>query len=158
MRCKRLFLYVYGAFVTRNMSTKTYGMFRIMCKKNVHIGNRCAFNPGVIIQGCNDVRIEDDVVLSPGVMLMDSGLDVPCFVPKDKRRHIDSFIRIKHCAWIGAGAIILPGVTIGEYSIVGAGSVVTKDVKPHTVVAGNPAKVIRKIEASQCKSAKWVRL
>ena len=79
-------------------------------------------------------------------MLLDSGLDTSCFVPNDKRRHIDSFIRIKHCAWIGAGAIILPEVTIGEYSIVGAGSVVTKDVEPYTIVAGNPCRVIGHIE------------
>lgn len=144
-RAIALFLHLYGAVLSRNWSTKTYGLFRIMCK-NVSIGNRCAFNPGVIIQGYNDVRIEDDVVLSPGVMLLDSGLDTSGFVPKDKRRHIDSFIRIKYCAWIGAGAIILPGVTIGEYSIVGAGSVVTKDVEPYTIVAGNPCRVIGHIE------------
>jgi acetyltransferase-like isoleucine patch superfamily enzyme len=49
-------------------------------------------------------------------------------------------------AWIGAGAIILPNVSIGEAAIVGAGSVVTKDVPPHTVVAGNPARLLRSIE------------
>lgn len=53
------------------------------------------------------------------------------------------FIRIEDDAWIGAGAIILPGLTIGEGSIVGAGAVVTKDVPPHSVVAGNPARVIK---------------
>ncbi len=53
------------------------------------------------------------------------------------------FIRIENDAWIGAGAIILPGLTIGEGSIVGAGAVVTKDVPPHSVVAGNPARVIK---------------
>ncbi|KAF5421287.1 MAG: maltose O-acetyltransferase [Candidatus Methanomarinus sp.] len=54
-------------------------------------------------------------------------------------------IRIKHDAWIGAGCIILPDVTIGEYSIVGAGSVVTKDVPSFTIVVGVPAKIVRKI-------------
>ena len=55
-------------------------------------------------------------------------------------------ITINHDAWIGAGSIILPGTTIGECSVVGAGSVVTKDVPPFTVVVGNPAKTLRKIE------------
>jgi len=55
-------------------------------------------------------------------------------------------IQIGHDAWIGAGVIILPNVTIGELAIVGAGSVVTKDVPPRTIVAGNPAKVIRTID------------
>ncbi len=89
---------------------------------------------------------------------MDSGVDVDSLVGKGVKRHIESFVLIKRGAWIGAAAIVLPGVTIGEYSIVGAGSVVTKDVEPYTVVAGNPAKVIRRIEPSQCKNAKGVRL
>jgi len=55
-------------------------------------------------------------------------------------------IIIKHDAWIGAGVIILPNVTIGEYSVVGAGAVVTKDVPPYTMVAGVPAKPIKKLE------------
>lgn len=52
---------------------------------------------------------------------------------------------LKNDCWIGAGAIILPNITIGESSIVGAGSVVTKDVPPYTVVAGSPARIIKKI-------------
>lgn len=55
-------------------------------------------------------------------------------------------IIIKHDAWIGAGAIIMQNVTIGEYSIVGAGAVVTKDVPPYSVVVGIPAKVVKKIQ------------
>lgn len=53
---------------------------------------------------------------------------------------------IKRNAYIGVGAIILPGVTIGEHAIVAAGSVVTKDVPPHTVVAGVPVRVIKTVE------------
>ncbi|MCW7079146.1 MAG: hypothetical protein OCU16_06440 [Candidatus Methanospirare jalkutatii] len=56
-------------------------------------------------------------------------------------------VRIKHDAWIGTGAIILPNVTIGEFSIIGAGAVVTKDVPPYTVVAGIPARIIKKIKS-----------
>jgi maltose O-acetyltransferase len=57
-------------------------------------------------------------------------------------------IIIKHDAWIGVGVIILPNVTIGEFSIVGAGAVVTKDVPPYTIVAGIPAIPIKKIKIS----------
>ncbi|WP_420360969.1 acyltransferase [Companilactobacillus halodurans] len=55
-------------------------------------------------------------------------------------------ITIKEGAWIGAKAVLLPGVTIGKHAIVGAGSVVTKDVTEYTVVGGNPAKVIKTLK------------
>lgn len=60
-----------------------------------------------------------------------------------------AFIKIENDVWIGAGAIVLPGITIGEGAIVGAGAVVTKDVPAHAVVAGNPARVIRYLEGFQ---------
>jgi acetyltransferase-like isoleucine patch superfamily enzyme len=67
---------------------------------------------------------------------------------KNKYQSVDvrGMIIINHDAWIGAGTIILPNIRIGECAIVGAGSVVTKDVPPYSVVAGNPAKIIRKLE------------
>lgn len=58
-------------------------------------------------------------------------------------------VRIEDDCWIGAGAIILNGVTIGKGSVVGAGAVVTKDVAPYTIVAGNPARKIKDIEIEQ---------
>lgn len=54
-------------------------------------------------------------------------------------------IKIGNDVWVGGGAIILPGVTVGDGSTVGAGSVVTRDVEPYTVVAGNPARTIRRL-------------
>ena len=59
--------------------------------------------------------------------------------------HKGNEIIVGNDVWIGGGAILLPGVTIGEGAVVGAGAVVTKDVAPYTIVAGNPAKVIRTI-------------
>lgn len=137
----RFILKTYGVLVTRNLTTQTGGLFRILRKRNVQIGRRCRFNSGVLIQGHHRIIIEDDVVFSPRCMLMDSGLDVD-----ERHRHIESFIHIRSHAWIGAGAIILAGVTVGEYAVVGAGSVVTRNVPPHTVVAGNPASVVRTVE------------
>jgi len=65
---------------------------------------------------------------------------------------LDSFVAkvvIKKGAWIAVGVIILPGVTVGEYSIVSAGSVVTKDVPPYTIVSGNPANVVSHFSPKQ---------
>ena len=94
--------------------------------KNVFIGDRASFGPRVTLitsSGPNLSRIE------PYVKVVNGGR-----------------IRIENDAWIGAGAIILPNVTVGEGAVVGAGAVVIKDVPPYTVVAGVPAKVIKILE------------
>ncbi|WP_218970350.1 hypothetical protein [Shouchella patagoniensis] len=67
--------------------------------------------------------------------------------PSERRATTSKPIVIKKGAWIGVAATVMPGITIGEHSIVSAGAVVTKDVPNHVIVAGVPAKVIKKIEA-----------
>jgi acetyltransferase-like isoleucine patch superfamily enzyme len=89
------------------------------------------------------ITIEDYVGISPRAMLICHSrpmIALQGYVPS-----YASSIRIKRGAWIGAGAVILPGVTIGEGAIVGAGSVVTTDVPPFSLVGGVPAKVIKKL-------------
>lgn len=88
------------------------------------------------------ITIGDDVMFGPAVKLVTSNHPLDS---NDRRAVISLPIVIEKNAWIGAGAIVLPGVTIGENSVVGAGSVVTKDVPPNTVVVGNPARVIKTI-------------
>lgn len=131
------FLQLYGLYIFRKR-VWIFGFFKVGIRKNIKIGNLCKINSGVFIQGYNDITIGDRVGLSARVMLLDSGLD-------NNREHFDSFIHIKNNVWIGAGSIILPGVTIGENSVVGAGSVVTKDIPPNVIYAGNPAKFIKDI-------------
>lgn len=65
----------------------------------------------------------------------------------EKIKPVRGVVKIENDAWIGAGVILLPNITVGEQAVVGAGSVVTKNVPAFTVVAGNPAKIIRSIEA-----------
>ena len=102
--------------------------------KNVFINHACSF---LDIGG---ITIEDDVQIGPRVNLTSENHPVD---PADRKTLIPNPIIIKRNAWIGAGATILPGVTIGENSIVAAGAVVSRDVPPNTIVAGIPAKVVK---------------
>jgi len=92
-----------------------------------------------------DVVIGDRVSISPRVTLVTySAPNLSLIRPYVKV--VKGTIKIEKDAWIGTGSVILPDVTIGEGAVVGAGAVVTKDVPPYTVVAGVPAKVIKKLE------------
>jgi acetyltransferase-like isoleucine patch superfamily enzyme len=119
-----------------------FGDFTVIHPENVKIGDNCAINHGVFIVARCGIEIGDDVVLSARAMLIDVGLDPKTFAEPEARKYTEGRIRVGRGAWIGAGAIILPGVTVGERSVVGAGSVVTRDVPPLSVVAGNPARQI----------------
>jgi acetyltransferase-like isoleucine patch superfamily enzyme len=108
------------------------------------IGENCYFNAA----GCIEIRstMEDPVGIGPGVMILTSSHDL-----RGEHRAVMSnplvfapVILEKGCD-IGFGALLLPGVTIGEGAQVGAGAVVTKNVAPYTIVAGNPAKPLRNI-------------
>lgn len=114
-------------------------------RRNVKIGKHCSVNRGVIIQAFNDTRIGSGVVLSVNCMLLDGNLDHEGMVENGKRGHIPSYVHIGDQAWIGAGAILLPGVTVGPRSIVAAGSVVSGTFPEGVLIAGNPARVIRKL-------------
>jgi acetyltransferase-like isoleucine patch superfamily enzyme len=121
-----------------------FGNFTVVDPRRVSIGANCAINHGVFILGNAGITIGENVVLSARCMLMDAGLSPDGDFGRPETRHYDNRpIVIEDGAWIGAGSIILQGVTVGRSSIVGAGSVVTRDVPPLTIVAGNPARVVR---------------
>ena len=106
----------------------------------VKIGRNVVINSDCLMMAAGGITIEDDVMIAANAQLISNNHDL------DNRWIITCKpVHIGRRAWIGAGATILPGVTIGENAVVGAGSVVTKDVEPDTIVAGNPAKIIRKI-------------
>jgi acetyltransferase-like isoleucine patch superfamily enzyme len=84
---------------------------------------------------------------------------VPTRAPRRATAHTESSpIQIGKNVWIGFDCCVLPGVTIGEGAVVGARSVVTTDVPPYTVVAGNPARIIKKIEAPQARQNDRMKL
>lgn len=107
---------------------------------NVRIGRRVIIMNGCLMMSAGGITIDDEALIAANVQLISNNHDLV-----NRRVIIGKPVHICSHAWVGAGATILPGVTVGENAIVGAGSVVTHDVAPNTIVAGNPAKVIRKI-------------
>jgi acetyltransferase-like isoleucine patch superfamily enzyme len=112
-----------------------FGRF-IQIGKGVFINHACSF------LDLGGITIEDNVLIGPRVNLVTENHAVD---PTDRRTLFLKPVIIKRNAWIGAGATILPGVTVGENSIVAAGAVVSKDVPAKTIVGGVPAKVLKEI-------------
>lgn len=109
----------------------------------VKIGNNVVIMNGCLMMASGGITIEDNTMLAANVQLISNNHDL------EHRSVITCLpIHIKKNCWIGAGATILRGITIGENSVVGAGSIVTKDVPDNVIVAGNPAKVIKEIEVN----------
>lgn len=129
------------------------GAYAICCSK-ISLGNRVVIRPGCMLfadsrYGGAGITIADDVLLGSGVHIYvhNHKFDDPPVPIIDQGYYGSKPVTLESGSWIGAGAIILPGVTVGRNAVVGAGSVVTRDVPPFTLVAGNPARVIRKIES-----------
>jgi len=117
-------------------------------QKNASVGRQCKISSHTFI--CEGVTIEDDVFIGHGVMFIN---DVYPRATANGQLQTEADWKvertvIKKGASIGTGATILANVTVGENAIVGAGSVVTKDVPANCIVAGNPARVFRKIESA----------
>ena len=112
---------------------------------NIELGNNVDINYNCVILDDNLVIIGNDVRIAPNVNIFTvyHPLD-----PVDRKNSVilSKPVVIEDNAWIGGGAIILPGVTIGKNAVVGAGSVVTHDVPPNKVVAGNPARILKEIK------------
>jgi acetyltransferase-like isoleucine patch superfamily enzyme len=104
--------------------------------KNVFINFDCTF------LDLGGITIDDGVLLAPRVSLLSESHPID---PDNRHALVPKAIHIKKNAWIGAGATILQGVTIGENSVVAAGSVVSKDVPDNVIVGGAPAKIIKEI-------------
>jgi maltose O-acetyltransferase len=109
---------------------------------NIRIGRNVFINYQCVFLDCAPLEIGDDVQIGPAVQLYTAQHPLD---PLIRRSGLESAspIRIGNDVWIGGAAVVLPGVTIGDRSVVGAGAVVVRDVPPDTVVVGNPARVIR---------------
>jgi maltose O-acetyltransferase len=108
----------------------------------IGIGARTFINYDAIILDCAAVAIGDDVQIGPAVRIMTATHPLEAAVRRTGGELAEP-ITIGSGAWLGGGAIICPGVTVGDETVVGAGAVVTRDLPPRVLAAGNPARVIR---------------
>ena len=127
---------------TIDPSTTVFIPFYTNFGKHIYLGNNVFINHGCSFLDLGGITIEDDVLIGPKVNIITENHPVD----PNKRKSLQlSAVRIKRNAWIGAGATILPGVTIGENAIVAAGAVVSKNVPDNVIVGGIPAKLIKQI-------------
>ncbi|MBQ4087942.1 MAG: sugar O-acetyltransferase [Clostridia bacterium] len=111
---------------------------------HVHFGKNVYANFGLTMVDDTHIYVGDNVMFGPNVVLATAGHPIlPEFRVKQYQYNMPIHIG-KNC-WIGAGALIMPGVTIGENTVIGAGSVVTKDIPANVVAVGNPCRVLREI-------------
>ena len=122
---------IYKCKIGKNCKIDAY----VYIEEGVEIGDNCKIRPFVFIP--TGVIIEDNVFIGPNVTFTNDKY------PRVRGEWRLLPIRVKRGASIGANSIIIAGVTIGENALVGAGSIVTKDVPSNAVVAGNPARIIR---------------
>lgn len=141
--------------------TVRYLFFKMICNKldgfsyiapgvtlqrcfGIRAGKRIAVNRGTILDGKGNLTIGNDVMIGPNVVITSSQhshekADVPMILQTEVKKSVV----LGNDVWIGANVVILPGVHIGDRVIIGAGSVVTRDIKSHSIAVGVPARVIK---------------
>jgi acetyltransferase-like isoleucine patch superfamily enzyme len=138
------FVNLYGCTIGDESKIGTF----VEIQKGASVGRRCKISSHTFI--CEGVTIEDEVLIGHGVMFINDRYPRATSAGGDLQAEADWQVVptvVKRGASIGSNATILCGVTVGEGAIVGAGSVVTKDVPPGMIVAGNPARSIRPVPA-----------
>lgn len=123
-------------------STTVFTPFFTNYGKNIRLGKNIFINHACSFLDLGGITIDDNVMIAPRVNLVSESHPISV---KDRKTLTVGHIHIKQNAWIGANATILPGVTIGENSIVAAGALVDKNVPDNTIVGGIPARVIKKL-------------
>ena len=144
--CKHVSCYAGCSFAIAENGTCTIGDFTllngalIMAEEKIDIGSHCLISWNV------GIADSDFHPLEPAQRLIDAQALAPFFKDRPARPKLKTApVKIADNVWIGMNAVILKGVSIGENSVVAAGSVVTKSIPPNTVVAGNPAVVVRQL-------------
>ncbi|MER5172717.1 sugar O-acetyltransferase [Thioclava kandeliae] len=139
--CAELLGPLLGAF---GEGTQIKPPFRCDYGQHIRVGARSFINFNATILDCAPVTIGDEVLIGPNVQIYAATHPLEA-APRRAMLESGKPVTIHDGVWIGGGAILCPGVTIGENAVVGAGSVVTRDVAPNMLVAGNPARLIRNL-------------
>jgi acetyltransferase-like isoleucine patch superfamily enzyme len=133
----------YGPYWPMHFSSTLVGGWRNVC---AGIEVSPGLSHGCYIQALGKIKIGDYTQIAPNVGIISSNHSV-----EDNSKHVENSVEIGRYCWIGMGVVILPGVVLGDYTIVGAGSIVTKSFKEgYCVIAGNPAKPIRQLDPRKC--------
>ncbi|UZR96824.1 sugar O-acetyltransferase [Chondrinema litorale] len=123
-------------------TSTVYPPFYTNYGKNISIGKNVFINHAASFLDLGGIIIEDNVMIGPRVNISSENHPVD---PANRKQLIPGKVTIKKNAWLGAGVTVLPGVTIGENSVVAAGAVVTQDVPDNVLVGGVPAKILKKL-------------
>lgn len=118
---------------------------------NIKIGKNFFSNHNLTILDCAKVEIGENVFIAPNCGIYTAGHPLD-YIRRNQGLEFAHPIKIGNNVWIGAGVSILPGVTIGDNCVIGAGSVVTKDIPSNVIAVGNPCKVLRKIDEKDAKN------
>ena len=121
--------------------TRITAPFNLVASENMRIGRNVYIGGNLLGMCRGGIEIEDDVMIAANVSLISNNHDL-----YDRAVLLCKPVKICKGAWIGAGAQVMPGVRIGRYAVVGAGSIVTKDVDDYQVVVGNPARPIKVLD------------
>jgi maltose O-acetyltransferase len=134
-------------FQTENSSIWIEPSFKCDFGYNIKFGQKVFLNFDCVILDTAEVYLGDNVMLGPGVHIYTPQHPID---PQERATWMETSatVTIENNVWIGGKATICPGVTIGQNSVIGAGSVVTKDIPANVVAVGNPCKIIRKIETN----------
>lgn len=150
-----------NAGLNRNMQTITIGnnnefdIYSVLFSHGGYItlGNGNYIGPRVQIQGKGSVTIGNNCLIAGNTFIVSSNHDISNPEIGDYRKEIGKPIVIEDGVWIGANCVIVAGTTVNKGAIIGAGSIVTKDVPAYTIIAGNPAKSLKKFDP---KIKKWI--
>ena len=112
--------------------------------RNIHFGNNIYYNFNTTLVDDTHIYVGDNTMFGPNVTVATAGHPINAEL-REQGYQYNAPVRIGKNCWIGAGALILPGVTIGDNVVIGAGSVVTKDIPSNVVAVGNPCRVLRQV-------------